>query len=66
MSYWFFILVLRWQEIVGILTDTSVWKLGIVNIHDNIYSSNDTLVCDDDTQNQAHKLLEKHIKLSET
>ena len=66
MIYWFFFLVLRWQDIVGILTDTLVCKLGIVIKHDNIYSSNDTLVCDDDIQNQAHKLLEKHIKLSET
>ena len=37
-----------------------------MNNHDNTYSSNVTLVYDDDIQNKAHKLLEKHIKLSET
>ena len=53
------------QDKFGIITDTSVWKLGIMINHDNTCLSNFTLICDDDIQKQAHKLVEKHIKLSE-
>ena len=65
-SWWFFFLVLRWQDLVCILTDTSVWKIGIMIYQENTCSSNVTLVYDDDIQNQVHKIVKKHIKLSET
>ena len=40
--------------------------MSIMIIHENTCSSNVTLVFDDDIQNQADNLLEKHIKQSQT
>ena len=38
----------------------------IINKTDVKKKGQGTLVCDDNIQNQDHKLLEKHVKLSET